>query len=417
MAESDYENFDLTLVPRAGGGYTVKAKSFRGDSEVPIADWPFTESQIADLRAVLGGPARDAKRASQSVAAATQDYAAKVRLFGEVLFDTVFSGDTKTNLLLSLEKAQNDLHLAGLRIRLCLDEVPEIADLPWEYLYRRDKRRFLSIFRETPIVRYMRLLPAPIAQTVDLPIRVLVMIADPTDLVRLDSDLEMDNIKEAFAELEEKGLAEVDSVVPATLSELKDRLALPAKYHVFHFIGHGDFDPATGEGVLCIEDDNGKSKKINATDLVVAMDHPSLRLAVLNSCEGAQTGTRDPFAGVAQGLVLNGIPATIAMQFRITDKAAILLAKEFYRYLVRLNYPIDRALVEARKALYDQNPTEWGTPVLFLGTEHGAIFDIPSEEQRLQLEIKALADDAKAAIDRADYPGALEKLQDILSKL
>jgi hypothetical protein len=54
-----------------------------------------------------------------------------------------------------------------------------------------------------------------------------------------------------------------------------------------------------------------------------------LRLVALNACEGARLSPTDPFAGVAGTLVSLGLPAALAMQFEITDSAAILLAKEF----------------------------------------------------------------------------------------
>jgi len=52
-------------------------------------------------------------------------------------------------------------------------------------------------------------------------------------------------------------------------------------------------------------------------------DYRTLRLDVLNSCEGARTGLTDPYAGTAQTLVQQGVSAVIAMQFAITDQAAI----------------------------------------------------------------------------------------------
>ena len=46
---------------------------------------------------------------------------------------------------------------AGLRIRLRLTDVPELADLAWEYLYNPTLNRFLALSVETPIVRYLDL--------------------------------------------------------------------------------------------------------------------------------------------------------------------------------------------------------------------------------------------------------------------
>ena len=111
-------------------------------------------------------------------------------------------------------------------------------------------------------------------------------------------------------------------------------------------------------------------------------DHRSLRLAVLNSCEGARGGRTDPFSGTAQSLIQQGIPAVVAMQFEITDDAAITFAHELYE-AVADGYPLDAAIAEARKAIRGQpNPVEWATPVLYLRAPDGRIFDIPARLHR-----------------------------------
>jgi hypothetical protein len=74
--------------------------------------------------------------------------------------------------------------------------------------------------------------------------------------------------------------------------------------------------------------------------------------------------------------VQQGIPAVIAMQFEITDQAAITLAREFYG-AVADGYPVDAAMAEARKAIFATgNDVEWGTPVLYLRAPDGRIFDV-----------------------------------------
>ena len=105
-------------------------------------------------------------------------------------------------------------------------------------------------------------------------------------------------------------------------------------------------------------------------------DQDSLRLVVLNSCEGARTSVVDPFAGIATSIVELGIPAVVAMQFEISDKAAITFAEELYQSLIARQDPIDVAVAEARKAVFTEvNETEWATPVLFLRNEDGRLFD------------------------------------------
>jgi len=103
-------------------------------------------------------------------------------------------------------------------------------------------------------------------------------------------------------------------------------------------------------------------------------DHRSLRLVVLNACEGSRSSRSDPFAGVAQTLVQQGVPAVIAMQFEITDEAAITFAEEFYAATAD-GYPVDAALSASRKAIFAAgNDIEWGTPVLYLRAPNGQIF-------------------------------------------
>ena len=121
--------------------------------------------------------------------------------------------------------------------------------------------------------------------------------------------------------------------------------------------------------MLFLEDADGASAEVDSTELAnLLADQTSLRLVVLNSCEGARTTLTDPYAGVATTLVQLGVPAVVAMQFEISDAAAILFAEELYVNLIGRQDPIDAAVAEARKAIYiEQGGVEWATPVLFMG--------------------------------------------------
>ena len=71
-----------------------------------------------------------------------------------------------------------------------------------------------------------------------------------------------------------------------------------------------------------------------------------------------------------------GIPAVVAMQFKVTDSAAIQLAESFYR-AVALGKPVDHALTTARRMVEadEEYNFEWGTPVLFMRSPDGYLFD------------------------------------------
>jgi hypothetical protein len=76
-------------------------------------------------------------------------------------------------------------------------------------------------------------------------------------------------------------------------------------------------------------------------------------------------------------LVRKGTPAVIAMQYEITDTAAVELSRSFYAALAR-GLAVDCALTEARKAVALALPgtVEWGTPVLHLRAHDGRIFEV-----------------------------------------
>jgi hypothetical protein len=299
---------------------------------------------------------------------------------------------------------------------LRLDDAPELAELPWEYLYSRTDQRHFALSEQTPIVRFLSLPNPPPALLVEPPLNILVMVSNPRGYTQLEVEQEFATIYDGLAPFRQTNQVTIDRLPNARPSVLQDQLRRK-QYHVFHFIGHGGFDEDTNDAVLIMERRNGEGRAIGKEYLRVLLDHYHLRLAILNSCEGARAGKTDPFSGVAQNLVQSGIPAVIAMQHKITDEAAILFASTFYGATAD-GYPVDASLAEARKAIYvSRNPTEWGTPVLFMRSPEGRIFQIdqPFEEQIRQARIESLSRDAKTAIDRRDYAGAIEKLQSILT--
>ena len=117
------------------------------------------------------------------------------------------------------------------------------------------------------------------------------------------------------------GRVRLDWLEPASPKSL--RLALrDGNYHVIHYVGHSDFT-AEGSGVIYLEDpDDRSSVEVDETLFAnLLRTRTSLRLVVLNSCEGARTTLTDPYAGVATTLVQLGVPAVVAMQFEISDAA------------------------------------------------------------------------------------------------
>lgn len=77
--------------------------------------------------------------------------------------------------------------------------------------------------------------------------------------------------------------------------------------------------------------EDGGTHRLGAGDLALLLaEHRSLRLVVLNSCDTARASASDRFSSTASVLLRRGIPAVVAMQYEISDEAAITFARGFY---------------------------------------------------------------------------------------
>ena len=102
---------------------------------------------------------------------------------------------------------------------------------------------------------------------------------------------------------------------------------------------------------------------------------------MLNACEGGRSSRTDPFAGVAQLLVQGALPAVVAMQFPVTDAAAVVFASAFYEALAA-GKPVDLALADARREVNlrgEEGDIEWATPVLYMRGD-GELFTFEERE-------------------------------------
>ena len=226
-------------------------------------------------------------------------------------------------------------------------------------------------------MRYLKLPQSirPLAAT--MPLRILGMVANPRDLTQLDIQREKQRIEDATRDLAARGMITLTWLEGQTFRDLQ-RAIRHGPWHIFHFAGHGGFDNNADEGLVALSDENGCAHWMHASELGrLLADHDPLRLAVLNSCEGARGGERDVFSSTASILLRRGIPAVVAMQYEITDVAAVELARALYEALAD-GLPVDEAVAEARKTISVAvaNTIEWGTPVLYMRTPDGVLFDL-----------------------------------------
>jgi AAA-like domain/CHAT domain len=360
-----YRDFDLHI-RRSGRRYVAHVVSSDAGEAEEVFTLPFTEVELENLILKLR-PSTGNRSLSVNGETAAKD-------LGGRLYKAVFQGQVALLLASCIDRAQREQ--AKVRIKLRLTDAPDLASLPWEFLYDESQERFLVLSRETALVRYLEQ-PRPLAAlTVTTPIRVLVMISSPRDCPPLNVEAEWQKLLAAFGELPD-GLVELKRLDRSSLIELDQQLSRQ-NYHIFHYIGHGVFDERAEESYLVLENEDGSSFEIAGDKIGVHLhNHPSLRLVILNACEGARASAQNVYSGLAQGLIRCGIPAVIGMQFEISDQAAIAFSSRFYDAIVR-SQPVDAALDEARRAIHaaQNGGMEWGTPVLYLRAPDGKLFDV-----------------------------------------
>jgi hypothetical protein len=371
-----YLDLDVYVAKAPRRKYVVRLRSPDGGVERAEFRSPFTKDQAMALV-----PQLDRTRSvietvpDQSVDASRQG----LHSFGMKLFETVFSGDLRAALDRSRQQAKADG--AGLRIRLNLTDASELAVLPWELLARPPHGDFLALSIDTPIVRHLDL-PSPTKSiSAERPLRMLVVTSNPVGSPALDIESEWVRLNRALRAVASAKQLEIERLETASLAALRDRLR-DRVFHILHYIGHGAYDAPDKSGLLMFEDDSDRPVTITGEDLAVALeDHPSLGLVLLNSCEGGRAGTADVFSGTAQRLVRGGIPAVVAMQFAISDRAALAFARGFYSAL-GAGFPVDAAVSEGRKYIqFAKCPLEVGTPLLIMRSADGRVFDLTPEER------------------------------------
>jgi hypothetical protein len=363
-----FDELQIRLTPGREGTYNVAVSSAAGARGNGAFALPFSDVELENFRLTVdprGGRVRG--RSSPQVQ--------RARDFGEALFGALLQDDAVRDVYVA---AANDAERAGrgMRLTLYLTAAPDLAGVPWEFLYRRPAFLAQSIW--TPVVRYLDLESAPPPLSVEPPLRLLGMVSQPSGdgWAALDVELERVKLEQALAPLVKDGYVQLRWLPGSTLRDLQREVAHGDDFHVFHYIGHGEFDDRSGHGSLILQGADGSPRPVDGETLgTVLCDRRSVRLAVLNACDGAKASPLDPLAGVAAGLVQHDVPAVVGMQFAISDPAAVTFAAELYSGLAQA-FPVDVAVTEGRRALAAETDLEWATPVLFMRVPDGRLFDI-----------------------------------------
>jgi hypothetical protein len=353
---SDYLDFELEVTAGTGGQYpAVITRSPAGQAQTAL--------RLTFDEAALEGFLKEPDQMASA--------------FGQALFASLFVGDLRRLYAESLEHAAQ-LN-KGVRLKLHF-RPPELAALPWEYMYVPDLAGKVCLSPETLLVRYQAAPKPRWPLLLKTPLRILGVVASPPGWPALDVEAEKQKLESALLDLKARGLVSLTWLGQPSWQSLEDTLA-QSTWNILHIIGHSGFDRERGEDYLVLIDSAGEPIHLSAAQLSQALERQaSLRLLVLNVDEETQIGHA---SGLAASLVDQGLPATLVIPY-LSQQAAHIFAPRVYEILAN-NGPVDFAIKVARDQMRQSGASvvAWGLPALYMQAPDGLLFNVlsPAEAQ------------------------------------
>jgi hypothetical protein len=374
MSDNGYLSFELEIGAGKDRDYPLNVVNSPAGNADGLMHFPYDKSEldsfIESIREVLRRSisGRNLQPADDQVTQAQEEPSLQVR--GQELFNALFRDD----ILSIYNQSRGIAEEKGKDLRIILRiKSPEMNLVPWELLYDRQNNSYLCL-RDSPIVRYLQVGRPVKSLKVKAPLRILGLISNPKNLAELDVENEKKRVNDALKDLQAKGLVELKWVKGQTWEDLLRELK--GTWHVFYYIGHGAFDPDSNSGLIALQ--TGDGNYMNASQLgTLIADQKKLRLVLLNSCEGALGSELDIFSSTAATLVQSGIPAVLAMQTKVSDRAAIRFAQYLFEGL-SMGKPLESAVTDGRKAMYvgASETVEWMIPVLYMRSKDSVLFSL-----------------------------------------
>lgn len=217
-----------------------------------------------------------------------------------------------------------------------------LDDIPWEWLNDGNNQSLAAM----DSVRFMRLVPTLYASppvTVELPIRVLIVLTNPKDERLLQSNVEIKAITQGLYNTPEY---QVKIALEPRVEPL--RREMEWEPHIIHYVGHAGI--SGNMGCLIIHSDQDGTRWLPAAEAARFIPS-SVRLICLSTCvtvENYQIGGLNKFAHVPADVTL---PTTIVNQYSITENTATNFWSRFYPALIRYDGNVVEAFHESRMAI------------------------------------------------------------------
>ena len=217
--------------------------------------------------------------------------------------------------------------------------------------------------------------PSPRAVEIRLPVRILVVIPEPTDAQPFGAQALWEALEAAMHPLTSQGQARIVRTASGTERSLDESLRAEP-WNIIHFMGQGTSRPAARYGTLNFEGSDRRTRAVNAQNFVRLCEKcPSLGLAVLQSTQ--HQPARAAFEVVTNTWLESGLGGVAWVPDFSQPQVSALFARELYGALAQGQH-LDQAVASGRRAIATiaQEAAAqrsgldlgyWGGPVLFGG--------------------------------------------------
>lgn len=351
----------LLAVERKGAGYQVKASGPLGTADCEVSPETTASLKSAALK--------DAARREQGIR----------------LYEALFAGQVRVSLLRHRSRAQQEGKV--LRLVFRLPQEPEAGDWPLEFLHDKTTCEDLALVPSVTLARENPQWPPPRAVEIHLPIRILVVIPEPTDAQPFGAQALWETLEAAMLPLTSQGQARIVRTASGTERALDESLRAEP-WHVIHFMGQGTSRLAARYGTLNFEGSDRRTRAVNVQNFVRLCEKcPSLGLAVLQTTH--HQPARQAFEVVTDTLLESGLSGVVWLPDLSQPQVTALFASELYGALAQAQ-TLDQAVSSGRRAIATSAREAWsgaqgsgidlgywGGPVLF-GSQPGLGFGLAS---------------------------------------